>query len=457
MKIIMSLLRCKMLAMSMRSASAAFMSPSPLSSFRATTILRRHMMTTFHNSNSDNNSLIKDNQKSSPSSLQMSTSSSSWMDKNEEFVSHDGQASPSTPPRSNRKTEKQRRRRNNNRREEFNERVIDRPQQNFRDNFRGTRVFVQGLPDWVNWQELKDHFKIAGDVVFASVSINTATGTSKGCGVVQFESTEMAQNAIKIMRNHPLEDGSVLYVRQDHQEENNSKSLSPNNGNRRGSTAPLSQWRCADEDNSVVLSADDASMVKNLIKARDQARKRRNYETSDNIRKDLKIKFDVHLDDRLKLWWVSADNSVPSSVTEVKGDGRWGKRTQEPWRQIPTTRENDACVSADLVNGLLQQRDIARREKDFNTADRLLDEARDSPDGDLYLRIHDESRTWRIWTPEKPLGPVRHKLSPSEQCIALVKKHDPSKIDEVKNLLEKFPGREWNILKRLQQNYDSIE
>lgn len=304
---------------------------------------------------------------------------------------------------------------------------------------------------------MKDHFKIAGDVVFASVSINTATGTSKGCGVVQFESTEMAQNAIKIMRNHPLEDGSVLYVRQDHQEENNSKSLSPNNGNRRGSTAPLSQWRCADEDNSVVLSADDASMVKNLIKARDQARKRRNYETSDNIRKDLKIKFDVHLDDRLKLWWVSADNSVPSSVTEVKGDGRWGKRTQEPWRQIPTTRENDACVSADLVNGLLQQRDIARREKDFNTADRLLDEARDSPDGDLYLRIHDESRTWRIWTPEKPLGPVRHKLSPSEQCIALVKKHDPSKIDEVKNLLEKFPGREWNILKRLQQNYDSIE
>jgi hypothetical protein len=50
--------------------------------------------------------------------------------------------------------------------------------------------------------------------------------------------------------------------------------------------------------------------------------------------------------------------------------------------------------------------------------------------------------------------PVEHKsLSPAEQCIALVQKHDPSKMGEVENLLEKFPGREWNILKRLQKNY----
>lgn len=102
------------------------------------------------------------------------------------------------------------------------------------------------------------------------------------------------------------------------------------------------------------------------------------------------------------------------------------------------------------------QRDIARREKDFKTADRLLEEARDSPDGELYLRIHDESRTWRIWTPEKPPEPVHHvAMSPSEQCLALVEKHDPSKVGEVKNLLSKFPGREWNILKKLKEKFES--
>jgi len=262
----------------------------------------------------------------------------------------------------------------------------------------------------------------------------------------------MAQNAIDIMRNHPMEDGSVLYVRQDYQEENTSRSLSNNSNYRRGSTPPSHQWRCADEENLKLLSSDDLSMVQNLIKARDQARMRRNYETSDNIRDDLKLKFAVHLDDRLKMWWVSTDNTVPSQISEVKGDGRWGNL--KPWRQIPTTPENDACVSADLVNGLLKQRDIARREKDFKTADKLLEEARDSPDGELYLRIHDESRTWRIWTTEKPTTFVSHRLSPAEQCIALVEEHDPSKVSEVRNLLKKFPGREWNILKRLQENFD---
>ena len=78
------------------------------------------------------------------------------------------------------------------------------------------------------------------------------------------------------------------------------------------------------------------------------------------------------------------------------------------WRQITTTIENDACVSADLVNGLLTQRDIARKEKDVKTADALLEEAKYAPKGadgmrdELTLLTHDADRTWRIWTTERP-------------------------------------------------------
>lgn len=120
-------------------------------------------------------------------------------------------------------------------------------------------------------------------------------------------------------------------------------------------------------------------------------------------------------------------------------------------------------MNPDLVFGLLQQRDIARREKDFRTADALLEDARCAPDNGLFLRIHDESRTWRIWTEEKPQMAVSHRqpenyrqeaMTPEEQCIAIVTKHEPSKIADVKNLLQKFPGREYNILKKLKQNYD---
>jgi len=329
---------------------------------------------------------------------------------------------------------------------------------NFREDFRGTRVFVQGLPLDASWQDLKDHFRVAGEVVFASVSVDSRTGESKGCGVVQFETTADAQNAIEVMREHPL-NGKTLYVREDYQEQRDDRTLSGRTGGGGGTRGDKlsSIWRCADEDNAEELDDAEREAILNIVKARDAARRRRNYDASDSMREELKSKFNVHLDDRLKLWWKSFDGSVPDKLSDIKGDGRWGK--QKEWKQIPTTPENDACVDPDLVNGLLKQRDIARREKDFYTADTLLEQARTAPDGDLNLRIHDESRTWRIWTEAPPPRPVHHvsqeeaRVSAREQCLAIVSEHDPSKKSEVTTLLTKFRGREFAILKKLKDRY----
>lgn len=330
----------------------------------------------------------------------------------------------------------------------------------FRQDFQGTRVFVQGIPKQASWQDLKDHFAVAGNVVFASVSVDSRTGESKGVGLVQFETTEMAVKAIKCMRDHPL-NGRALYVREDVQEQrsgrNNQFQNPPSAGNSRREIPP-NRWECADDENSSVLSPDEKEAVVELIKSRDGARRRKNYDASDQMRQELKSKFGVHVDDRLKQWWVSFDGThVPQKIQATKGDGRWGGKTQ--WRQIPTTRENDVCVNPDLVNGLLVQRDIARQEKDFNTADSLLEEARSSPDGDLYLRIHDESRTWRIWTDAPPPRAVRHdeeQIGPAEQCIALVREKAPHKEDEIRTLLEKFPGREFPILRKLKKSLKDL-
>ena len=143
----LSILRCKMV---MKSTSA-FLTPSPLSSRRLSSSFTRSNV--FHNCH-NRYGINKEQQQSSRLILQSDreASTSSWMDKNNEFVSYDS-PSPSSGNRPD-KGEKQRRRRNNKRKEEFNRETIDRPQQNFRENFRGTRVFVQGLPDWVNWQEV---------------------------------------------------------------------------------------------------------------------------------------------------------------------------------------------------------------------------------------------------------------------------------------------------------------
>ena len=329
----------------------------------------------------------------------------------------------------------------------------------FRQDFRGTRVFVQGIPDDTSWQDLKDHFQTAGTVVFASVSVDPQTGMTKGHGIVQYETTQMAQNAIDVMRNYPL-NGATLFVREDVQQSKNPDATLSNVP--KGPTPPT-KWKCANEDNAAYMSPDDLASIRSLIKARDDARRRRKYDVGDRIRDELKFTHGVFIDDRLQMWWTAVDgNKVPQTIQDINGDGRW---KLNPWRQIPTTPENDACVNADLVEGLLKQRDIARREKDFNAADSLLEKARTSPDGDLELRIHDESRTWRVWTDAPPPRPMTSReIGPSDpreratrECLSIVEQYAPHKVEEIKSVLKKFEGREFQVLKRLKIQYLSPE
>ncbi|KAL7467531.1 hypothetical protein ACHAXS_007774 [Conticribra weissflogii] len=340
----------------------------------------------------------------------------------------------------------------------------------FREDFQGTRVFVQGLPKEADWKDLKDHFQIAGNVVFASVSIDSNTGESKECGIVQFETSDMATKAIKIMRDHPL-NGKKLFVREDVRESRGGGNKLMNSRIKTRSSIDWlhdehnenlpTKWRRAnDEDDKGDQTSDmpekDLSEIESLIKMRDVERRKKNFRVSDEMREQLKFEYGVHVDDRLKLWWTSNDGSVPGLVSDIKGDGRWGK--QKPWRQIPTTPENDALVKSDLVFRILQQRDKARRMKDFDTADELLQKAHDAPNGGVGLKIDDESRTWRIWTLQPPprtdLTPRGYEdMSPAEMCVQIVKDNEPEKVSEMESLLKKFPGREWNILKKLNQRY----
>ena len=378
----------------------------------------------------------------------------SWMEKNAKFSDDDANISvgvedgvSSAPQQSSNK---------------FKREIGDA--KTFREDFRQTRVFVQGIPPGVSWQDLKDHFREAGNVVFASVSVDANTGQSKGHGIVQFETTVMAQNAIEIMRDFPL-NGSALFVRADVQQNNDPNARLRSSSPRNRQSTPPTKWKCANEDNIEYMSEEDMAAIKSLIKERDDARKRRQYDISDRLRDDLKMNFGVFIDDRLKMWWTSIDGKkVPQSIQDVNGDGRWGKL--KPWRQIPTTPENDACIIPDMVEGLLKQRDVARREKDFKTADMLLEQARTSPDGDLELRIHDESRTWRAWTESRPpVGQPYEQRSPmpsdpaearriaARECVIIVKEHAPEKLEEIVNVLKNFEGREFQVLKRLKQQY----
>jgi RNA recognition motif-containing protein len=55
------------------------------------------------------------------------------------------------------------------------------------------RLYVGNLDYSTSWQDLKDHFKPCGNVVFSDV-FRDERGRSKGCGIIEFETrTEALQ------------------------------------------------------------------------------------------------------------------------------------------------------------------------------------------------------------------------------------------------------------------------
>ncbi|KAH8552576.1 hypothetical protein BGW37DRAFT_489478 [Umbelopsis sp. PMI_123] len=75
------------------------------------------------------------------------------------------------------------------------------------------QLFVGNLPFRVRWQDLKDMFKKAGEVIRADVAIGF-DNRSKGHGTVLFASVEDARQAVEMFHNYMWQ-GRILEVRED--------------------------------------------------------------------------------------------------------------------------------------------------------------------------------------------------------------------------------------------------
>ena len=77
------------------------------------------------------------------------------------------------------------------------------------------RVFVGNLSYGVAWQDLKDHMKQAGEVIYCDIIPEPDNASfSKGCGLVEFGSAEEAQTAIETLTDTELK-GRAIFVRED--------------------------------------------------------------------------------------------------------------------------------------------------------------------------------------------------------------------------------------------------
>merc|ERR1712096_151846 len=74
-------------------------------------------------------------------------------------------------------------------------------------------VFVRNLPFVTTWQDLKDKFREAANVLRADIK-KDEKGKSRGCGVVEFETHEDALRAVSLLNGMRIE-GRDVEVRLD--------------------------------------------------------------------------------------------------------------------------------------------------------------------------------------------------------------------------------------------------
>jgi len=80
------------------------------------------------------------------------------------------------------------------------------------------RVYVGNIPWDVAWQDLKDHMRQAGEVLFAEV-LKNPDGRSKGCGIVEYSQPSEAKEAINDLNDSEL-NGRMIFVREDRENVN---------------------------------------------------------------------------------------------------------------------------------------------------------------------------------------------------------------------------------------------
>jgi hypothetical protein len=225
----------------------------------------------------------------------------------------------------------------------------------FRENFEGTRCFVENLSFDTDWKALKDAFSYEGyPIVYASVSTERDTGRSKGHGIVQFETAHAAEHAIAEMTGYEL-DGRAINVRPDYQERDRRGGGARAGGSfggggyggdveeeafddvgdamgRRGDARP-GAWRTNEVSNAAgkdawksrewtrVAGTGDAAgaldvdeeEVQDMLLKRDEAREKRDFDVADGILDEL-LGMGISLDDarRQRVWWVGrrADGKV---------------------------------------------------------------------------------------------------------------------------------------------------
>jgi len=224
----------------------------------------------------------------------------------------------------------------------------------------GDRVFVSGIPKSVDWKDLKDHFRLCGEVAYASVS------EGKDHGIVQYETVESAQAAVREMRDHPLH-GATLHVREDIQDRDRRRRAgpslpgypSPGYPPRQPVTQPVAPPSSREEVDSD-LRALTVPALKDLLRA-----------------KKLPLAGNTgELVARLLEWRETKENqSRPDDSGPNRPSSSMSARSMSArssaWRRVDDDESETTPKALELIVGYCEDREKLRQEGDYEKADAI--------------------------------------------------------------------------------------
>lgn len=150
---------------------------------------------------------------------------------------------------------------------------------------------------------------------------------------------------------------------------------------------------------SLSQEPEDTQVIQDMVEDREKARKRRDYQTADDIRDELRAVYDVEVQDKLRQW--SVGGHFERSTDRNDNDNRSGDRGPPP----DFVRRGGGSLTDEevtLITEMVAERNEAKKNKHFGKADRIRDSLRD----DYKIRVDDRSREWMVVSDEYVMAPV---------------------------------------------------
>ena len=130
---------------------------------------------------------------------------------------------------------------------------------------------------------------------------------------------------------------------------------------------------------------DAAEIIQSLVDQRSQAKRARNFQLADDLREELKLDFDVEVNDRMRQWSVGGDFGAPPPSTVSN------YRAASP--------EAAALENYSEIEALVEERRQARMSRDFKRADDIRESLKLQ-----NIFIDDRLNSWRIGEQDAPVS-----------------------------------------------------